>query len=195
MSNAQCAHSRVVYNPIVNADGTRSSRWTCVGCDSEFQPLIPRPGLPRMTREESERPVWFCPRCLASEEDGSWGGSVDENFCSNCSASGSGIRVPLWAVRSIREQASWVGKRFYPHTEDGDLARERAALRDAMQTFPGRAARPIEGSPGEWWVDQYTDTGSRHSVMVTAPDEQAALAYARTRLPWFPNPKLPETTS
>lgn len=35
----------------------------------------------------------------------------------NC-GSGGLVPMPEWAVSSIRFQASWVGKRYYPHDED-----------------------------------------------------------------------------
>ncbi len=40
---AACACQRVVFNPINNADGTKTERWSCNLCRSEFQrvPTLP----------------------------------------------------------------------------------------------------------------------------------------------------------
>jgi hypothetical protein len=58
---------------------------------------------------ERDAVLLFCPRCFASSRDGSWGGKAEKDFCCNCSTIGSMVRLPLWAVESIRQQASWVG--------------------------------------------------------------------------------------
>lgn len=71
----------------------------------------------------------FCPRCFASSENGSWGHVTHSDMCENCGVVGASIRIPRYAVGFIREQASWVGKRHYPHKEDLDTARELQFLR------------------------------------------------------------------
>lgn len=70
----------------------------------------------------------FCPRCFASSEDGSWGDVAIGDGCMNCGSGGT-VVIPRWAVDSIREQASWVGKRYYPHAEDKEQVRELRYLR------------------------------------------------------------------
>lgn len=70
----------------------------------------------------------FCAGCFASSEDGSWDLTCDNQYCYNCGTVGT-VQLPRWAVDSIREQASWVGKRYYPADEDKEAAEELAALR------------------------------------------------------------------
>ena len=77
-----------------------------------------------MTPEVSQHPrlrtMHFCVVCFASNEDGSWGCTTvpEANFCGNCSSNDCLVAIPFWAVESIRQQASWVGKRYYPCDED-----------------------------------------------------------------------------
>jgi hypothetical protein len=53
---------------------------------------------------------FFCTRCFSR--------TVCIDACHNCGSGGTNIEIPLWAIDSIRENASWLGKRFYPHKED-----------------------------------------------------------------------------
>lgn len=87
------------------------------------------------TPEELARVLRFCPACFASSEDGSWGYTCDEHYCYNCGAGGT-VELPFWAIRSIRKQASWVGKRYYPHEEDRETREELAALRALAPANP-----------------------------------------------------------
>lgn len=116
----------------------------------------------------------FCALCFADDKSGSWGHvTTGACFCTNCCANGSTIRIPAWAVRSIREQASWVGKRFYPHTEDREAHEERKALHDLVPSFPGREAIPQEDSPGLWQVTQILPVGSVRTTVRAITGEQA----------------------
>lgn len=60
----------------------------------------------------------FCCQCFASEASGSWDHVVVGSFCTNCCGNGTTFPLPKAAIESIRQQASWVGKRYYPHAED-----------------------------------------------------------------------------
>ncbi|RNB59427.1 hypothetical protein EDM57_04605 [Brevibacillus gelatini] len=73
--------------------------------------------------------ITFCSACFATNEDGSWGNNggwsvqdVEENglncYCMNCSGHGEIVVMSRRAANKIRESASWVGKRYYPHKED-----------------------------------------------------------------------------
>lgn len=75
----------------------------------------------------------FCPGCFATAEDSSGGGAPipEGNYCTNCGNVGL-LNIPRWAVESIRAQASFVGKRYYPIDEDRDQAAELAFLRARM---------------------------------------------------------------
>ena len=125
--------------------------------------------------------ICFCPRCFASEDGGSWGPGATASHCANCGAGGSALKLPRWAVQSIREQASWVGKRYYPNQEDKDLAAEIEALRALVPVMPGRSAEPNED--GSWSVVQKTKT-SNIVVYVEATSASEALRKAHTQLPY-----------
>lgn len=140
---------------------------------------------------EKLREIEFCPRCFASSEDGSWGCTVQGNYCENCSASGS-VTIPVWAIKSIREQASWVGKRFYPDREDEEASTELRALRCLAPECKGRTARPIEDDLDRWWVTQEQGGGRSTSISVEASCESDALDKARPRLPYVPASALEE---
>lgn len=76
--------------------------------------------------EANERAIpddWelFCCRCFASESSGSWDHVVVGSFCANCCGNGTAFPLPKMAIESIRNQASWVGKRYYPHKEDAEV--------------------------------------------------------------------------
>jgi hypothetical protein len=74
-----------------------------------------------------EEKVTFCSGCFATNEDGSWqpnGWTVEdvENgkdcYCMNCAGHGEIIIMSKYSANRIRQCASWVGKRYYPHEED-----------------------------------------------------------------------------
>lgn len=130
--------------------------------------------------------LWFCPCCFASSENGSWNHTAYEGGCSNCGA-GPSIQLPPWAIDSIRQQASWVGKRYYPHAEDQEHSREVRALRSIVKEFPGRTACENVANPG-WSVTQVMPDGSKCSMyFFNAKSEAEALALARLELPYVPS--------
>jgi hypothetical protein len=131
--------------------------------------------------------MWFmCSMCLAHDE-------ID-GHCLNCGAGGTTHLVPMWFIESIRKNASWVCKRYYPNEEDMQNAGELRALRAQMATFPGRSAELVkedERGAAYWRVKQAT--GDRTYTMVTTPwlgeDDTAEKAVDRTKhvLPWNPS--------
>ena len=144
------------------------------------------------TPEQLKENILFCPCCFASNDDSSWGGDLTEAYCMNC-CHGQGLSMPRWAVVSIREQASWVGKRYYPHEEDYQAQEELQDLRAIPKTYPGRTAKLWGAAPRFWSVEQKKPDGSIISIMVSpdkAKTKQAALKEAQTRLPYVPAKKL-----
>ncbi len=150
------------------------------------------------TESNSDKTELFCVKCFASEKSSSWGGQVVEGHCLNCGAGGTTIQIPTWAVEEIRKNASWVGKRYYPATEDLENQRELKALRERMTEFPGRSARcvgALNETPEEralspmWEVKQSTGEDSECCVYVRAATEAEALAKAKTQLPYVPSVK------
>lgn len=144
-----------------------------------------------MSEQGRERELDFCPRCFATSESGSWNHVIVSGYCMNCGNS-STVTLPLWAIESIREQASWVGKRHYPSKEDRQQCAELRALRLLVAEFPGRTAEPAGGDdPFRWWVKQSVaaaDGGGWISVMVDASSAAEALDAARAILPYVPTP-------
>lgn len=128
----------------------------------------------------------FCALCFADDKSGSWGHVTTPHYCMNCGA-GAAIRIPAWAVRSIREQASWVGKRYYPHAEDCEAYEERKALLELVPEFPGRSAEEYEDRPGEWRVTQILPVGS---VQTTRKADTADQAMRGCGLPYIPQSVL-----
>lgn len=132
--------------------------------------------------------ILFCPCCFSSEDGGSWGGQAFESGCANC-GNGSTINIPRWSVESIREQASWVGKRYYPNQEDKEACEERRRLIDLVKDFPGRTAEGTDYL--EWNVTQkllkFPYTSASVMVSVTGA-ETAADAIEKTKydLPYVP---------
>lgn len=122
----------------------------------------------------------FCPSCFASSDGGSWGVGVEGGHCYNCGAGGA-ITIPRWAVESIRAQASWVGRRYYPGREDHELAEERKALLRLVPSFPGRTATPAvrleDGAwvpdPGRWDVRQMLPNGWIETQVLAGSAEEA----------------------
>ena len=125
--------------------------------------------------------VEFCVRCFASSESGSCGGSVVGDFCTNCCTSGT-VRLPEYMVKSIRDQASWVGKRFYPHEEDIENREERKRLLALVTVFHGRSA--VKNVDGTWRVTQLLPGGRRVETFVSALNAEHALRQASS-LPYF----------
>lgn len=127
----------------------------------------------------------FCTRCFASDQDSSWGGTVTGNYCFNCGAGGCTIRIPEWAVDSIRTNASWVGKRYYSNPEDLEKEEELKRLRSTVTVFNGRVARQITEDPSRWEVCQKLDNNKSTMVFVSASSEQEALEKTKTLLPFI----------
>jgi hypothetical protein len=137
----------------------------------------------------------FCPRCFGSSDSTSWNCPTESSYCFNCG--GCPIQIPRWAVESLREQASWVGKRYYPHDEDKQTNLELKNLRVLVKKFPGRSAvrsppLPDEKTTDAWWVTQILskdDPSESVSVIVHARNKKEALEKCRLTLPYIPNPR------
>jgi len=127
----------------------------------------------------------FCPGCFATNEDGSWGSTVLGDYCMNCGAGGT-VNIPRWAVKSIRRQASWVGKRYYPHEEDFEKHEEMKALRSLPKAFPGRTAEPCNNEHNRFWVKQQLTENKSVTVSVTASSVEEAIEASRYSLPYVP---------
>ena len=123
----------------------------------------------------------FCALCFADDKGGSWGaGTSGTGFCANCCARAT-IRIPAWAVESIREQASWVGKRYYPHSEDREAYEERKALLNLVPEFPGRSFEQREDDPGQWNVVQQLPRGQSVMTIVRAESGEQAMRKCSLR--------------
>jgi hypothetical protein len=140
--------------------------------------------LPEETREERVALIPFCPACLGSGDDSSWGELISEGYCCNC-GNASTIMIPRWAVKSIRQQASWVGKRYYPHEEDFEQHAELEALRALAPDDPERTVKPVEDQPGRFETKQPTEKGSL-STWVNAGSLDEAKLKAKVVLPFRP---------
>ena len=128
----------------------------------------------------------FCARCFADSHGGSWGEGTGSGGCYNCGASGCTVMIPVWAVESIREQASWVGKRYYPSQEDKELSRELRYLRSIAPAPAGRTVERVEydgANPNDWRVTQALPDGSTISTTVRADHAGGALQAAEMILP------------
>lgn len=140
-------------------------------------------------KEDIQTVVEFCPGCFADTRGGSWGEGTQSGYCFNCGSGGT-VMIPIWAVDSIRKQASWVGSRYYPNDEDRATQRELRDLRATIKEFPGRTASEFissrEGEPQQFMVTQLLGQGKNVSIFVQAATAEAALEYARTRLPYVP---------
>ena len=132
-------------------------------------------------------PSLLCVRCFASDTEGSWQhvvyGDEEKNHCTNCGAGNAAVPLPRWAIDDIRENASWIGKRYYPHREDREGNAELKLLRSKMTIFPGRSAEEVE--EGQWAVKQQTSkAGKRIQVFVDASSAKEALEKAKLSLPY-----------
>jgi hypothetical protein len=130
----------------------------------------------------------FCPRCLGSSESSSWNSLIIDGLCGNC-GNGDTIHLARWAIDSIRSQASWVGKRYYPIDEDYEMAAELKNLRALVTDFPGRMAERANDpeNPRLWWVTQRMKGGKSVSTTVDADSREEALALVRLDLPYCPD--------
>ncbi len=123
----------------------------------------------------------FCVCCFASEKDASWGGEVFKGHCCNCGSSGSPIELEEWQIKSIREQASWVGKRYYPHKEDIEINRELKYARETLPIPLNRIVEPCKFCEG-FNVTQMTQDGNI-STIIKASSAKEALEKSRSILP------------
>lgn len=148
--------------------------------------------------------VYFCSRCFATNEDGSMGGAIyptldDGCFCSNCCESYSysnKIVMRKADVLSIRSQASWIGKRYYPAQEDSDKNEELKRMRAVLKlSFPFPRGRHAEQQKdGSWLVTQNTHGGGSVSQFITASSEQEALIKSwDTTLPFYAEDPLSQS--
>lgn len=131
----------------------------------------------------------FCARCFASDDGGSWGVGTIDGHCFNCGAGWTGeIKLPRWAIESIRAQASWVGRRYYPGQEDKENHAELRALRSLPKTFPGRTAElRTDKEKGEfWWVTQSLGEGKTVSQSARGSSAEEAIENTRYTLPYVP---------
>ncbi len=131
----------------------------------------------------------FCPMCFASTDDSSGGGEIVPNiYCMNCG--GHPIKAPRWAVQSIREQASWVGKRYYPNEEDTERQREIRYFRAHAPADPADEYKRLEADPDDRTQTVYLQltrhyagqSGTRSTMMPLADDTEATLEAAKTKL-------------
>jgi len=139
-----------------------------------------------MSESNKEGIILFCVRCFASSDNSSWGESLIDGHCFNCGAGGATVNLPRWAVESIRQQASWVGKRYYPNQEDYDRSEEINRLRSKMTSFPGREAQLSAADDGSWMVRQKTPGRSWISIFIEdANSAEDALEKTKTKLPYY----------
>lgn len=130
----------------------------------------------------------FCTLCFADTDGGSWGCATvpEANHCMNCGAGHSLVPLEKWAIESIRKNASWVGKRYYPSKEDKDLAAELRALRKMQTEYPGRSVALAPSATGErnWTVTQRLPGGLSMMVFPQADSAEEAWENSRASLPW-----------
>jgi hypothetical protein len=103
----------------------------------------------------------------------------------NCGANGCTVPLPRWTVESIREQASWVGKRYYPHEEDIETNKEIQLLRALAPDDPERTVTQCEDDPRRWETRQPTEKGWT-STWVTADSEAEAREKAKLVMEYRP---------
>lgn len=132
------------------------------------------------------RVVYFCSKCFADSDGGSWGEPAEYSNCYNCNTSsfGHGITsLPKYIVENIRKNASWVGKRYYAHEEDYRINEELKTLRDKVGIFPGRHV--IKEGEHEYLVIQQLSLNSHQMMFVKAADEKDALERSKSSLPYM----------
>jgi len=175
------------YITIDNNFGSWYKTEQRIWCDFETVPwvqkIFPEPES-KLTPEEKKAVVHFCVRCLGSSDNSSWGAAVGPSYCMNCGAGGT-IDIPRWAVESIREQASWVGKRYYPHKEDLETREEIRLLRALAPDDPRRTVKQDENNPRRFYAEQPTKTGSTGTTVVADSLEEAR-EKAKVALPYLP---------
>jgi hypothetical protein len=139
--------------------------------------------LPDLEAQKPADTIQFCERCFATMD---WGIA----HCFNCGAGGTGVVMLKRQAESIRESASWVGRRFYPNEEDRENWAEVKALRRAIGTYPGRSAEWVpgnDGARGYWRLSQSLDNGRVVMTMVQAPEgmkPEDVIEQHRDALPW-----------
>lgn len=134
----------------------------------------------------SEELILFCPWCFASQDNASWHGELIEGACMNCGVSNGTVKIPRFAVEEIRKQASWVGKRYYPHEEDKELHKERMELMKLVKEFPGRTIEPA--GRRRWEIAQKGPNGST-SVTIDGKTKGEAWERAKESLTYRPDIK------
>lgn len=134
----------------------------------------------------------FCVSCFADDISGSWGHTTVQDRCFNCGANGGIVSLPEFAVKSIRDQASWIGKRYYPNPEDLEKTAEYRRLMQLVTVFPGRSAVWVKLEDGRecWEVMQKTPTGLV-TTFVSADDRLDA--FRRSGLTYYTAESLYET--
>jgi len=140
-------------------------------------------GLP--ARQKRVALISFCPSCFGSSDDSSWGESVTDRYCYNCGNS-TVITIPRWAVKSIRQQASWVGKRYYPNEEDIERHKELEVLRALAPDNPERTVSKTY-EPRSFKTQQPNDRGGTTSTWVKADSMDEARIKAKVVLPFRMN--------
>jgi len=141
--------------------------------------------------QNTDQSVPFCVLCFGSADNSSWGEQVTDQHCMNCGAGGSAISIPRWAIDSIRKNASWVGKRYYPNEEDIEDRLEAKRLRKLVTNFPGRTAQAPDDQYTGWVVRQKMPNGRTLSMgFPSASSEEEALDMARTKLPYYDEESL-----
>jgi hypothetical protein len=131
----------------------------------------------------------FCPCCFATDEDGSWNHTVENGYCMNCGANGA-VQIPRYAVDSIRNQASWVGKRYYPNEEDREQHAELKRLRALPRAFPGRSARQDPFDKYSYYVTQQLPGGKSIASTFKANSHEDAIEASRFSLPYVTEEEL-----
>lgn len=162
-------------------------------CDPECQ--APRPPETHYKRPElKEGQSWkdklfFCTRCFACSDGGSWGGGVHQEFCENCCSSGANPSLTRGEIDDIRQSAAWVGKRYYKDDESIKEYEELRLLRSKMPLNPHdrithrQAERQPDGTVFEasWNCERFYDGNLKTSTSIgfqKAPTrEEAAIEF------------------
>lgn len=144
--------------------------------------------------------VPFCAQCFADDLGGDSGMSAEPGFCMNCGG-GDVIKTPRWAIDSIRRNASFVGKRSYPHQEDRERHNERLDLLALVKEFPGRTGERDINYNGDVIyrvTQQLPQKGSNTQVCIMHGHDSCtltdAIREASKYLPYVPEHRLPKET-